>query len=134
MKKLELDRRASPRVDLIVARTIYLVVPTNGDIIDKEWWEFLKRIDPDYVISTTQISDALKDKINAEIHPIDIETPRPNQQLDLSSEYSHIASSCSASFLSCGFTKNANLIGRLSIKTEYMWARLTSQPPVTAPS
>ncbi len=52
-----------------------LVVPTNGDIIDKEWWEFLKRIDPDYVISTTQISDGLKDKINAEIHPIDIETP-----------------------------------------------------------
>jgi hypothetical protein len=60
-----------------------LIVPTNGEAIDTKWWEFLKKIDPDYVISTTEISDALKDEINAEIHPIDVEVPRPNQQPDL---------------------------------------------------
>jgi hypothetical protein len=62
-----------------------LVVPTNGEVIDTEWWEFLKKIDPDYVISTTEISDELKYKINAEIHPIDVETPKPNQPPDLRS-------------------------------------------------
>jgi hypothetical protein len=59
-----------------------LVVPTNGEIIDSEWWEFLRKIDPDYVISTTVISDTLRERINAEIHPIDVEVPRPNQQPD----------------------------------------------------
>lgn len=44
-----------------------------GETIDADWWEFLKRIDPDYVISTMAISDVLNDRIKAEIHPIDIE-------------------------------------------------------------
>lgn len=28
------------------------VVPTNGETLESEWWDFLKKIDPDYAIST----------------------------------------------------------------------------------
>jgi hypothetical protein len=59
-----------------------VIIPTNGEVIGAEWWEFFKRIDPDYVIATTAITDALKDQINSEIHPIDVELPRPNQPPD----------------------------------------------------
>jgi len=60
-----------------------IIIPTNGQVIDEEWWKFLKRIDPDYVVATTPISDVLKDQINSEVHPIDVELPRPNQPPEL---------------------------------------------------
>jgi hypothetical protein len=59
-----------------------LVVPTNGENLERDWWSFLKRIDPDYIIATATISEALKDQLNREIHPIDVEVPTLNQQSD----------------------------------------------------
>jgi hypothetical protein len=55
------------------------IVPTNGEMLGPEWWTFLKKIDPDYVISTTAISKSLKDQLNTEIYPIDVEVPTANQ-------------------------------------------------------
>jgi hypothetical protein len=55
------------------------IIPTNGNEIDPEWWQFLKRIDPDYVYSATALSDELLERIKADVCPIDIELPRPNQ-------------------------------------------------------
>lgn len=58
------------------------VIPTNDNEIKEEWWQFLKKIDPDYVIATTALSDELLEKIKAELCPIDVELPRPNQSSD----------------------------------------------------
>ncbi len=56
------------------------VVPTNGETLEPEWWNLLKKIDPDYVIfTTTAISESLKEQINTELHPIAIDISTPNQ-------------------------------------------------------
>lgn len=55
------------------------VVPTNGETLEPEWWNFLKKIDPDYVISPTAISESLKEQIHTELHPIAVEVSTPNQ-------------------------------------------------------
>ena len=55
------------------------VVPTNGETLEPEWWNFLKKIDPDYVISTTTLSESLKEQINQELHPIAVDVSKRNQ-------------------------------------------------------
>lgn len=56
------------------------VVPTNGETLEPEWWKFLKKIDPDYVISPTAISESLKEQIHTELHPIAVDISTPNQR------------------------------------------------------
>lgn len=56
------------------------VVPANGETLQPEWWELLKKIDPDYVISTTTLSESLRDQLNTEINPFDVEVPTANQR------------------------------------------------------
>jgi len=55
------------------------VIPTNGSELTPDWWRFLKKLDPDYVFATSTISNDLRDRLKAEICPIDVELPKPNQ-------------------------------------------------------
>lgn len=58
------------------------VIPTDGNEVDADWWRFLTRMDPDYVISTTTISEELVEQIKREVCPIDVELPRDNRSPD----------------------------------------------------
>lgn len=49
------------------------IIPTNGEIIEEEWWIFLEKIDPDYVISVSPINEKLTNEIKQRISPIEIE-------------------------------------------------------------
>jgi phage FluMu protein Com len=58
------------------------IIPTDCSKIERDWWQFFKKIDPDYVIATSDLSDELKDQIKTEVCPVDIELPRPNRSPD----------------------------------------------------
>ncbi len=58
------------------------IIPTDGNEVEAEWWQFLKKIDPDYVISTSTVSEQLVERIKAEVCPIDVELPKPNRSPD----------------------------------------------------
>jgi len=57
------------------------IIHTNGSEISSDWRCFLEKLDPDYVIATSTISDRLRDQIKEKLCPIACESiiiPNPH--------------------------------------------------------
>ncbi len=52
------------------------IIPTDGDKIMEEWWDFVGKLDPDYIISVFPLSEELTKEIVKRICPIDVEIPK----------------------------------------------------------
>ncbi len=55
------------------------IIISDGNVIEDDWWKFLRGYDPDIICSTVHISDELRKKIHVFLSPLRVEELTPDE-------------------------------------------------------